>query len=260
MKLLKQLIIAFCLSCLLLLNAPASVLADELFPDLTGASLQLKIATEYTPNQTLGYKKGRDVLYTKIDNQNGSVTGIYTGYTANIAPDSDSPRNDATQQNINAEHIYPQSKGANGSAKSDLHSLFPSRERVNSARSNNPFADISDSLTRKWFRDDLELRTIPTQFIDEYSESLTNQSFEPRESKKGDVARAMFYFYTIYRYQADAKDPDFFPLQKETLCQWNAAEPIDNAELERSHQVANYQGNENPFVIDSTLAERTYCQ
>ena len=260
MKLLKQLTVAFCLSCLLLIHAPFSVLAEELFPDLSGADLQLKIAREFTPERTLGYRKGRDVLYTKIDNQDSVVTGIYTGYSANIAPLSDTPRNDAQRQHINAEHIYPQSKGANGTAKSDLHSLFPSRDRVNSARGNNPFADINDAVTRKWFRDDRELRTIPTESIDEYSESLTNQLFEPRENKKGDVARAMFYFYTVYRYKADAIDPNFFPLQKATLCQWNTADPIDDAELTRSHKVADFQGNENPFAIDSTLADRTYCK
>ncbi len=260
MKILKQVVIIFFLSFLLLINTSLDVIADELFPDLSGADLEFKIAQEYAPEQTLGYRRGRDILYTEIDNQDGVVTGIYTGYTSRIEPDSDTPRNDATRQNINAEHIYPQSKGASGTAKSDLHSLFPSRNLVNSARGNNPFADINDYLTRKWFRDDQELRTIPTQFINEYSESLTNQLFEPREAKKGDVARAMFYFYTVYRFKADAVDPDFFPLQKETLCQWNAADPINNTEIKRSNKVANYQGNENPFVIDSTLAKRTYCQ
>ena len=255
-----QLLIALGLGCLLLGIFPLSALADELFPNLKGAELQLKIAEEYTPEQTLGYRKGRDVLYTEIDNQDGVVTGIYTGYSVNIAPDADTPRNDATRQNINAEHIYPQSKGASGTAKSDLHSLYASRDRVNSARSNNPFAEIEDSLTRKWFRDDQELRTIPTQFIDEYSESLTNQSFEPREEKKGDVARAMFYFYTVYRFRADEADPNFFPAQQETLCQWNQDDPIEQGELERSHKVAGYQGNENPFVIDLTLADRAYCR
>ncbi len=134
-------------------------LADELFPNLRGADLQQKIAEEYTPDKTLGYQKGRDILYTKIDNQNGLVTGIYTGYSINIEPDSNTPRKDAYRQDINAEHIYPQSKGAKGKAKSDLHSLFASRVQVNGARGNHPFADINDSLTRKWFRDDEELRT-----------------------------------------------------------------------------------------------------
>lgn len=244
----------------MLVSSPLKALADELYPDVNGVDLQLKIAEEYSPEQTLGYRKGRDVLYTKIDNQEGVVTGIYTGYAVNISPESDSPRRDATQQNINAEHIYPQSKGAKGRAKSDLHSLYASRNKVNSARSNNPFAEIEDSLTRKWFRENQELRTIPTELIDEYSESLTSQSFEPREDKKGDVARAMFYFYTVYRFQADEADANFFPSQKETLCDWNQDDPIDNGELERSHLVASYQGNENPFVIDATLADRAYCQ
>ncbi len=260
MKSLKKLAIAFCLSCLILLvNTPGNVLADGIFPDLSGAALQKKIAEEYTPDKTLGYDKGRDILYSKIDNKDGVLTGIYTGYSINIDPDSDTPRKDAFRQDINAEHIYPQSKGAKGKAKSDLHSLFPSRVPVNSSRSSNPFADINDSLTQKWFIDDQRLTTIPTESIDEYSESTSN-SFEPRENKKGDVARAMFYFYTIYRSSANANDPDFFPLQKDTLCNWNTADPVDSQELERSHLVASFQGNENPFVIDSTLVDRAYCQ
>ncbi len=260
MNLLKQLAIIFCLSCLILLaNAPSNALADEIFSDLSGTALIQKIADKYTPKDTLGYDKGRDILYTKIDNKNGVLTGIYTGYSVNVNPNSGTPRQDAYRQDINAEHIYPQSKGAKGKAKSDLHSLFPSRVNVNSTRSSNPFANINDSLTQKWFIDDQLLRTKPTAFIDEYSESISNL-FEPRENKKGDVARAMFYFYTIYRSSANANDPNFFRLQKTTLCQWNVDDPIDNQELERSHLVARFQGNENPFVIDDTLGDRAYCQ
>ena len=260
MNLLKRLLIGCIFSCLFLVNFSSVALGDVILPDLNGAELLRKIAIEYAPEKTLGYRTGRDVLYTNIDNKNGVVTGIYTGYTAQIDPDSSSPRNDATRQHINAEHVYPQSKGANGYAKSDLHNLFPAFDRVNSARGNNPMGEIEDSLTKKWFRDNQELRTIPTQLIDEYSESLTNQLFEPRESKKGDVARAMFYFYTVYQPQAQRKDPDFFSKQVQNLCQWNRLDPIEEGEKERSHLIAGYQGNENPFVIDSNLASRTYCQ
>lgn len=260
MSLLKQIIIGLCLGFLLFINFPNVVLADVIFSELSGAELLEQVAQKYAPEQTLGYRKGRDILYTQIDNQDGVVTGIYTGYSVNIDLNSDSPRNDAAQKNINAEHIYPQSKGANGSAKSDLHILFAARDKVNQARGNNPFAEINDSSTKKWFRNDQELLSIPTEFIDDYSESLTNQLFEPRENKKGDVARAMFYFYTIYRLQADAADPNFFPFQQATLCQWNAADTVDDTEINRSHKVANFQGNENPFALDLTLSDRTYCQ
>ena len=126
MKLLKQLTFILGFTCLILLtNTPSNVLADELFPNLNGVALQAKIADEYTPEQTLGYKRGRDILYTQIDNKDGVLAGIYSGYAINVDPNSDTPRQDAYQQHINAEHVYPQSKGATGTAKSDLHSLFP---------------------------------------------------------------------------------------------------------------------------------------
>ena len=268
MKFVNQLIAGLCLACLLLLNLTSNAWADSLeeqqieaiHPNLSGTELLEKVATEYAPQQTLGYRRGRDILYTQIDNHNGVLEGIYTGYSIKVDPNASEPRRIAYEQQINAEHIYPQSKGASGSAKSDLHSLFPSNIRVNSARSNNPFAEISDELTDQWFRFDQQVNTPPSAKIDEYSESRTRTAFEPRESKEGDVARAMFYFYTIYRDQANAADPNFFPSQKATLCQWNSIDPVDDAERERSHLVANYQGNENPFILDSTLADRTYCQ
>ena len=70
----------------------------------------------------------------------------------------------------------------------------------------------------------------------------------------------MFYFYKVYRFKADAKDPDFFSSQKETFCQWNEADPVDDRDLAPSHLVADFQKNENPFVIDSTLVDTAYCQ
>ena len=46
--------------------------------------------------------------------------------------------------------------------------------------------------------------SIPNQFIDEYSEvDNDNEKFEPREDVKGNIARSMFYFYTIYNNVAD---------------------------------------------------------
>ncbi|MEL6438224.1 MAG: endonuclease [Cyanobacteria bacterium J06621_8] len=249
------------LCCWFIMAQPGTLLAEEIFPALTGAELEEAIAREYRPETSLGYDRARDFMYTQTDNQDGIVTAIYTGYQGNIAPDSETPRRDASAQKINAEHVYPRGKGAKqGQAKSDLHSLFPSLAAVNSERDNHPFAEISDSLTQKWFRDDQELTTLPIRFnINEYSESITDKLFEPREDKKGDVARAMFYFYTVYRFQADDADASFFPRQQTALCQWNAKDPADRKEKERSHKIAEFQGNENPFVIDDTLAERTYC-
>lgn len=263
MKIFSKIIIGLTLSCLLAFCGVSPTIAENLGNsqqkviqlDLVGAKLIEVVAREYAPDQTLGYRKGRDILYSKVDNHDGILKGIYTDYSIELDPNSTEPRRIAYQQDINAEHIYPQSKGATGLAKSDLHNLYPSRIYVNSRRGNSPFAEIEDSQTEDWFRLDQTQETIPTTAINEYSE-VTKTAFEPRESKEGDVARAVFYFYTIYKRQADAR---FFKSQQETLCQWNLTDPVDAGEIERSHRIAEYQGNENPFVVDSTLAERTYC-
>jgi hypothetical protein len=68
----------------------------------------------------------------------------------------------------------------------------------------------------------------------------------------------MFYFRTVYPELADA---NFFKTQQRTLCQWHTDDPIDAGEVTRSRAIARtLQGNENPFVLDSTLSERTYCK
>ena len=161
---------------------------------------------------------------------------------------------------MNTEHAYPQSKGAaDGNARSDMHHLFPARIPVNEARGDVPYLDIPDAQTQKWFRGAQVFLTMPAQNKDLYAEFRTG-SFEPRESVKGDLARAVFYFYTMYRSQANLADPNFFELQRPTLCQWDAQDPADAAELVKTWRIAPYQeGKPNPFIVDCTLAHRTWC-
>ncbi|MDZ7966786.1 MAG: endonuclease [Nostoc sp. DedSLP03] len=224
---------------------------------VTGDDLLEKLDSLYSPRASLGYGSARDLLYTKIDNQGGIITDIYAGYSVPLDPNSDKPREEAARHRINAEHVWPQSVGAEGPAKSDLHNLFASRIEINSDRANFPFGDIPDNQTTSWYLDDDELSFQPSpQDIDKYSE-FKRGFFEPREAKKGDIARVIFYFRTVYPELANAS---FFEAQKNTLCKWQADDPIDAGEVARSHAIAKTpQGNENPFVLDSTLPQRTYC-
>ncbi len=231
--------------------------SESIFPDLSGEALRSRLATEYQVKTSLGYNKARDFMYSELDNENGVVRGVYSDFAVRVNPDSSRPRADAFQngEGINAEHSWPQSKGATGVAKSDIHHLFPTQARVNSLRGSFPFAEIEDSRTERWLIDNREENMIPSSNIDAYSEWI-NGGFEPKESFKGNIARALFYFYTIYRDQAE---DGFFEGQQDTLCDWNVNDPVDAAELKRSQGIASKQGNENPFVVDSTLAERLYC-
>jgi hypothetical protein len=231
--------------------------SSPILPSLDGKGLLEELDKLYSPRTPLGYGTARELLYTEIDNQGGIVTDIYGGYSVPISKSSTKAKDEATQKGINAEHVWPQSMGAQGPAKSDLHNLFASRQEINSDRSNFPFAEIPDNQTTSWYLDDDELPVKPSSTeIDKYSE-FKRGSFEPREAKKGDIARVMFYFRTVYPELAKAS---FFEDQRDILCKWQAADPIDATEVARSRAIAlTLQGNENPFVLDATLPKRTYC-
>ncbi|MEH2194841.1 MAG: endonuclease [Nostoc sp.] len=229
-----------------------------ILPQLSKVALVQELAKEYKPSKSLNYDRAKDEMFGIIDNQAGTVTDIYASYQIRLNGNGD-PSQEAEKLGLNTEHVWPQSKGAdNGNAKSDLHHLFPARKDINSERGNKPFDDIADTSTKKWYRDDTVQSTIPSRAIDEFSESASAK-FEPRERVKGDIARAIFYFYTIYRNQAEKVDQSYFQNQRQTLCKWNQQDLPDITEIERSRAIAKFQGNDNPFVLDVTLAERAYC-
>jgi hypothetical protein len=227
---------------------------------LTGNQLLEYIQENYTPQSTMGYNTARDTMYAVIDLKEGNqLSGVYSGYTITLDLNLD-PSTNAYNQGINCEHTFPQSMGAGDEPqKSDMHHLFPCRSNVNSSRGNDPFAEIPDEETDKWFRDDYYITTIPDEYIDEYAEKLNHfdERFEPREDHKGNSARAMFYFNAIYN---DVADQNFWDLQKDDLFDWNYIDEVDPEELERTWGIANYQNNPNPFVLDNSLALRIWFE
>ena len=227
-------------------------------PGLTRESLFNYLSTNYKTSTTLGYNQARDVMYSIIDlEDDNTLKGIYTNYTITIDPNQD-PRPQTNAQNMNCEHSWPQSMGAGSEPqKSDLHHLYPCRGNVNSSRGNKPYAEIDDNDTDKWWRFDYYETSIPSQYIDEFSEvDNDNDKFEPREIVKGNIARGMFYFFTIYN---DEADHNFFEEQKYFLNLWDKQDPVDDIELARTLSIATYQDDiVNPFVIDSTLVKRIW--
>ncbi len=251
---------------LLLITFSISAQFDHknVFKGMSGDDLYYNLRSEYKATTNLDYGEARDTLYKLIDILPGNkLECVYTGYqiTLNLSAD---PTVDAFSKGINAEHSYPQSKGADsGLGNSDMHHLYPSRENVNSDRSSHPYGDAFDANTDFWYINDIKTKNIPTSNIDGYSEldhNNTQTVFEPRELVKGNIARGIFYFYTMYREEATAADPSFFGIQKETLCKWHFDDLVDEREWNRTYQIAKYQdGKVNPFVLDCSLASRLYC-
>ena len=254
-----------CFFILIFLFLNASVFAQTgtiIFPGVYGQQLLDNLVQDYKPNSVRSYNDARDAMYALIDNDNSTVVCVYSGYTITVPYGVSNPRSytNGASPIINAEHTWPQSKGAgSGNPRSDMHHLFPTNERPNSGRGSLPFGEVVDTQTDQWYRNTTISPNVPSQFIDEYSELNNNSRFEVREDHKGNTARAMLYFYTMYKTEANQADPNFFNIQKDALRQWSNMDPVDAAEIARTNAIATYQDDKpNPFVLDTTLIGRAY--
>lgn len=237
---------------------------------LSQTELRDFLRQNYSVVTSLGYDTARDHMYGSIDNVGGRVVCVYSGYskTGTTRAHMNSTGSGGIVQ-INAEHTWPQSKfNSANPMQSDLHHLYPTWERPNGSRGNNPFAEIDDNESSTWFGGSL-LNPISTTIkpaasvITEYSQSVSGR-FEPRADHKGNVARTMFYFWTMYAANAQmlgsnaSDNAGFFNGMKDVLFKWHREDPVDEKELARTNAIAALQGRPNPFVLDSTLVRRTY--
>jgi hypothetical protein len=183
-----------------------------------------------TSHRPITYKQANDILFTKLDNHNGSVCSVYSPRTCVVTNIVPSPKV------MNIEHTWPQSEGANGDAKSDLHHIFPVDSSVNSIRSSLPFCEV---VTVKWENGQSK------RGISKFNEHC----FEPPTDHKGDVARALFYFSVRYRQPID-QNQEYF------LRKWHLEDPIDQKEIDRNQSIKEFQNNSNPFIDNPELVSK----
>ncbi len=230
-------------------NAHAQVPPDN----LSGEELRIWLKENWYDgnHNTLGYNEARRKMYAFIDNHGDTITCVYSGFIR-LNPQG----NEITFPNpINTEHTVPQSFFNQAEPmRSDIHAIFPTFIDWNSERGNSPLSDIADANTQRWMRDDDVQGSIPNSNIDEYSESISNDVFEPREDHKGNAARAIMYFYTMYPQVGQITSV----ASVETLCAWHAADPPDALEIARNDGTEQYQGNRNPYIDLPELAERAW--
>ena len=241
------------ISIVLALSFPQEIIGEG----LNGQELIDYVIDNYKTSNVLSYNGARDAMYGYIDNDNGTVQCIYTEYAVDNVPNNN-PRPYVYENGIDCEHLWPQSMyEGTQPMKSDIHHLRPSKSNVNSSRGNKPYNESPDNQTQTWYWLEYQLNDPPNQNRYKYSESASG-IFEPREEVKGDVARAMFYFYTMYKEEADEANDEFFELQKEILYDWHQNDQITNEEIDRTWYIAEYQNYPNPFILDETLIQRCY--
>lgn len=223
--------------------------------ELEGLQLRQWLRTNwYQPwHDELGYSEARVAMYSTIDVEGGTIECVYSGFsqpaTFNSYPNP-----------INTEHTVPQSFfDGDLPMRSDIHHLFPTHGQANSDRGNLPFGEVVDSQTDGWLNGSAgsysSSGSIPNSGIDDYSEVHFNNAFEPREENKGNTARAVFYFYTMYANDMESGFEDISSAgDLNTLYNWHVMDPPDALEIERDEQIQAIQGNYNPYVRMPGLA------
>lgn len=209
----------------------------------SGSALRQALATIIATNRYLGYlttPNTRDSLYAFVDDPDGDdmITDLYVGRTGFV-----NSRATAFTAGFETEHTWPQSRGADTDLApgTDLNILFTADSQANRIRSNYPFGIVTQNV--QWTSG----AGVDVSQLGQDAQGRV--VFEPRASKRGDVARALLYFHTRYY---GSGTPGFslanFNVEEATLFQWAAADPPDAFEIARNAMVCRAQGNRNPFV------------
>ena len=164
----------------------------------------------------------------------------------------------------NREHLWPRSYGVDSSGpdNSDMHNLFPCNASVNSSRSNKYYDET----------------TLPSTVNSVSPENtFDSDSWEPADSDKGIVARAVLYM--AVRYEGDESATSDLELSDSpnstaqlmgkltTMLDWNRKFPPSSAEKNRNDAIytgvnttAGFlrQGNRNPFIDYPQLADAIF--
>ncbi len=197
-----------------------------------------------SPYNSLSYNAARDFMFMTLDNKATNGQGaavntlqcvytnrIITGYTSRTQAQN-------MPMNFNTEHTWPQSLfGSSVPMQSDLFHLFPTDNPANGSRANFAFG----------------IATLPYQSvsINQPSKLGSNDLYEPQDSHKGDVARAMMYF--VLRYQNYS---NYFTSQQSAFRAWHFQFPPDSIERKRCSDIQTQQSNRNPFIDYPQFLER----
>ncbi len=209
---------------------------------LSGAALKTALHGIIDAHTEISYSEVEEALKVLDEDPNNS-SNVWLLYKQSSIPKIDFG---GLANEWNREHLWPSSHGGFSTSKptgTDLHHLRPTDASVNSSRGDKDFDNGGEQhgeATLCYFTDD---------------------TWEPPDNVKGDIARAIFYMEV--RYEGDNGEVD---LEIEdnttstsgspgklgvlsTLMQWHENDEVDAAEQARNNNIYNtYQHNRNPFI------------
>ena len=245
---------------------------------ISGYNAQTKIITGYvygTSNSDVGTNPYIHALYVNRDVNN------QTRAWGNHEQD---------QWGINQEHVWAKSCGFENEspaagARGDLMHLWAGNGRVNGNTHSNYYYGYVDQT--KTYNDAGSYASTLSGNLRGTSKTLGGSVtvFEPQDSDKGDIARAIFYMAARYNYLSgsdsdgiDAGNPNLEIVNNVTswqnsgyqsststtgkmgilqdLLEWNRLDPPDQFEIHRNNLCYNnFTGNRNPFIDFPTWAD-----
>lgn len=175
------------------------------------------------------------------DTLNGQsyVTCCYSGENKVFNDPFDWSDNDFSREHTYAHSWMPTFPCNNPEQEeyADQHNLYPANlPNANTPRSNLPLEDITGS-------------TVFTYLEGSVGYNDNNQLvYEPRESHKGNAARAIMYMATCYNGINGSNWSIPSNQGPVTLRNWHFNDLPDNYEIARHEFIYNLQGNRNPFI------------
>ena len=239
-------------------------------------------------NTITGYKYGESA---SKPGTNPYIHALYVNRSAEnkvhawATDESTSSHGNNAKYCIDREHIWPKSQGFEDStedpgtsgARGDPMHLWAGDSYVNSALHSNYFYGYVDKT--KTYTDGKDKYEYAANNLMGFSKTLGGSIsvFEPQDSDKGDIARAVFYMVARYNNiagtdstiendnpnlelvndLAEWKATGYISTSSTTgklgiiqdLLEWNKLDPVDTYELHRNNLLyGNFTNNRNPFI------------
>jgi len=117
---------------------------------------------------------------------------------------------------------------------SDLHNLYPANlDKANTVRNNYPLGEVDGKVLYTYLEG--KLGYSGNQIV-----------YEPRDTHKGNAARAMMYMSIAYNNQNNWSFPTM--QSQEIIKKWHFQDVPDAYEIARQEYIYYLQGNRNPFI------------
>ena len=237
-------------------------------------AVQTVTKTGYT---SLGYNGLWTAFKTTDKKSNGQVWDMYSDCNWTFGSDQCGSYSNECDC-YNREHSIPKSwfGGSTSGPGCDIFHLVPTDGKVNSARSNYSFGEVSSANytydgAKRGSAKNITItggNTIAGNTGTVISASGT--VFEPRDEYKGDFARG--YMGSLLRWAGEqafttGEGSDIFTSNYSTgsygltkygvalLMKWHRQDPVSQKEIDRNNGIQQTQGNRNPFIDYPYLAE-----